>query len=535
MTSANTALQPVILVVLDGFGLSPIAEGNAIMQAKTPFLDWAIRTVPKALLHASGAEVGLDWGEMGNSEVGHFNLGTGRIVMQDLPRINRAIEDGSFFKNTVLLEAAAVARTRKKTLHVIGLASHGGVHAHLNHLLAMVDFGTKQKVGQIALHLITDGRDTPPRAFETDLPKIQNHLKKTPLAIIASVSGRYYAMDRDKRWDRTEQAYRAMVDGTGRMASSPAEALQAARAAKESDEFLTPTVITNAQGKPLAPIQVDDVVIFINFRPDRARQLAAALANPDFAAFHRAQPVQRFVSFGSYGQEGSSAIKVAFFSQAVDDQLAAVITKAGLAQLHIAETEKYAHVTYFFNGGQEDAFQHEERILIPSPKVATYDLKPAMSAEGIVDTLVRRLKKAPVPFVVLNFANPDMVGHTGQLAATIQAIETIDAQVTRIQTLARSLQAVLLITADHGNAEQLLHPETGEIDTEHTTNPVPLFLIGPERQFVATIDEEKMMQMQFAAQPPVGVLADIAPTILELLGLEKPTVMTGQSLTSLLQ
>lgn len=527
-------MNPVILIILDGFGLSPLAEGNAIVTAKTPWFDWAVASARKGGLHASGAEVGLPWGEMGNSEVGHFNIGTGRIVMQDLPRIDRAIEDRSFFSSEVLRGVATHVRSHKSTLHVIGLASAGGVHAHLAHMVAMLEFAKQKGLPRVALHLIADGRDTPPQQLGKDLPTIEAALRKSGNGAIASISGRYYAMDRDKRWDRTQAAYQAIRHGKGRTAVSPTEALAAAKAAKETDEFVTPTVITSAAGKPVAPIADQDAVIFTNYRPDRARQLADALTMPEFTAFPRHdQPVSLFASFGSYGGEASPFVKVAFFAPPVSHQLAAVVAAAKLPQTHIAETEKYAHVTYFLNGGQEEAFAAEERVLVPSPKVATYDTQPEMSAKSITAKLLRRLTSKPPALLVANFANPDMVGHTGNLPAAVRAVETVDTCLAEIVVAAKKQSALMLVTADHGNAEQMINPETHEIDKEHTTNPVPLLMIEPNLTYTqAAVDPAA--SVAFAAAPPVGVLADVAPTILDLLGLEKPDEMTGQSLKALL-
>ncbi len=524
--------RPVVLVILDGFGISPISEGNAVMKASTPWLDWAIATVDKALLHASGSEVGLDWGEVGNSEVGHLNLGTGRIVMQDLPRINRAIEDGSFFANAALGQVAR--KVGRGTLHVVGLASEGGVHAHLDHLLAMLDFAKQQRIKRVALHLIADGRDTPPTQLGKDVPKIHQSIKVAGVGQIASVSGRFFAMDRDARWERTEAAYRAIVEGKGREAESIEAALDAAEAAKETDEFITPTVITRG-GTPVAPVAHGDVVVFTNFRPDRTRQLSAALTNPDFTEFKRGHgPVSHFVSFTSYGQESTPNIEVAFFAPKVEGQLAAVIAAKGLTQRHLAESEKYAHVTYFLNGGVEAPFAGEQRTLIPSPKVATYDLKPPMSAVAITRQFLSGFKQ-PEDFTVINFANPDMVGHTGNLKATVSAIETVDAQLVSMTKAVQAAGATLIVTADHGNAEQLVNPETKAIDKEHTTNPVPVFIVPPDRPLAPIkASANHAEHIQFAATKPAGVLADIAPTVLDYLGLDKPSAMTGQSLKGLL-
>lgn len=528
-------MKPVILVILDGYGMSPISEGNAIALAKTPFLDWAITQAPKALLHASGSEVGLDWGEMGNSEVGHLNIGTGRIIMQDLPRINKTIEDGSFFQNSALIEAASRVKKNDGKLHIVGLASTGGVHAHLKHMLALLEFAKTAKINRVILHLISDGRDTPPETMIKDLPHILETLKQVPGAKIGSISGRYFAMDRDKRWDRIQLAYQAMAAGNGRRAQSPVNALDQAKAAHESDEFITPTVIVDESNKPIGTIDKQDVVIFTNFRPDRARQLSAAFVQKDFQEFPRPLgPVNFFVSFTSYGQEPSADVKVAFFAPEMKHQLAAIVSAAGVNQFHIAETEKYAHVTYFLNGGMEKPFAKEERLLVPSPKVTTYDLKPAMSAKEITRGLLKRLSKDPPALSVVNFANPDMVGHTGNLKAAVEAIQIVDAQLAEIRPAASKIGATCIITADHGNAEQLVNPETHTIDKEHTTNPVPCFILPPELAYQESgADEQRTDLISFAAQPAVGVLADIAPTVLDLLELEQPVEMTGQSLKGL--
>lgn len=522
--------SPVVLVIIDGFGLSPLPDGNAINQARTPFVDWATASVPRASLHASGAEVGLDWGEMGNSEVGHLNIGTGRIIMQDLPRIDRSIDDGTFFENAMLLEAVEVVRSKKSTLHIIGLASEGGVHAHIRHMIALLEFAKRQKIEQVALHLISDGRDTPAKQLVKDLPSLTTAIKRTGRGVIASVSGRYFAMDRDRRWDRTEKAYQAIRNGKGRVATSVEDALAQAEKAKESDEFITPTVIVDDQGKPLAPILENDVVICTNFRQDRARQLASTLTMTEFTEFPRHEaPVKLFVSFTSYGQEASSQVKVAFFEPPLDHQLAQVVAEGKLHQFHVAETEKYAHVTYFLNGGQEQAFSGEERTLVPSPKVATYDVKPEMSAKEITTKVIARLRKKPPELTVVNYANPDMVGHTGNLKATIHAVEVVDQCLRELHDATVAAGATLIVTADHGNAEQMINPETQEIDKEHTTNPVPFFLIDPALAYTdAKVDPAVVAA--FAAEPPRGVLADVAPTVLDLLELSAPSQMTGQSL-----
>lgn len=496
---------------MDGLALNPSSEGNAVAAARTPNLDRYMAEYPWSRLSASGRDVGLMDGQMGDSNVGHLNIGAGRVVKQNVLRILDAIDDGSFDTNPVLLEAVERARVRG-VLHIMGLLSPGGVHGHTRIVEALVRLARSRGVERVYIHAFTDGRDVPPRsalehvgAFEASLP---------PGVRIASVSGRYFAMDRDRRWERTEKAYRAMVDGKGRTARSAREAIEQAYAAGESDEFITPTVIVDAGGHPVGLIEAGASLIFANFRADRARQITRALIDREFSEFERGPaPLQPdMTSMIEY--EPTFGIPFAFAAQDMSNLLGEVIARRGWKQLRAAETEKYAHVTFFFNGGREEPFPGEERRLIPSPKVATYDLKPEMSAYEVAQTVVDELEKEDYRLVVVNFANCDMVGHTGDFDAAVRAVETVDACVKQVVDAVLARGGVALVTADHGNADQMIDPDTGGPHTFHTTNPVPCILVGyPET--VRLRD---------------GRLADLAPTVLEILGVDKPKEMDGTSL-----
>lgn len=503
----------IALIILDGWGVSGEADGNAIQLARTPNLDRFYRDYPWALLNAAGEAVGLPPGQMGNSEVGHLNVGAGRIVYQELTRINRSIQTGEFFRNPVLLAAMAAAQLRKGALHLIGLVSDGGVHSHLGHLLALLDLAERQQVGRVFVHAILDGRDTPPAGAREYLETLKARSIKARNGQIATVCGRYYAMDRDRRWERVEKAYRAYTYGEGRMAPDPLQALDEAYARGETDEFVEPTVITGPDGKPLVLIREQDSVIFFNFRPDRARQISHALVDEVFPHFDRGakRPVPFFVSMTEY--ENTLPVPVAFPPDYLNLTLGEVYSRHGLKQLRVAETEKYAHVTFFFNGGREAPFPGEERLLVPSPKVPTYDLQPEMSAPEMTQRVVEALKGGRYDFIVVNYANADMVGHTGDLKATIKAVETVDQCLGEIGTAVLHRGWKLLICGDHGNAEQM-EDEIGGDHTAHTSNPVPLLLLSSPR----------------AALRSEGILADLAPTILELAGLPCPPEMTGRSM-----
>jgi 2,3-bisphosphoglycerate-independent phosphoglycerate mutase len=508
-------VSPVVLVILDGWGYRQATEANAIAKAKTPIMDSLWAAYPRTLIHTSGKNVGLPDGQMGNSEVGHLNLGAGRIVPQELVRISDAVEDGSLFRNTALVKLCEALRASGGKLHLMGLCSEGGVHSHLNHLLGLLDLAKLQGLSQVYIHAITDGRDTNTTEGIESISKIQAHIDKIGIGQIATLSGRYYAMDRDRRWDRVEQAYKVMTqDGTGD-GRSAVEVLQAFYAQNITDEFIPPTRI--APGA----VGAGDGVIFFNFRPDRARQLCYAFMMPDFKGFERQQiqPLS-FLTFTQY--DPTLPVAVAFEPQNLTNILGEVIANNGLRQFRTAETEKYPHVTYFFNGGLEQPFPGEDRELIPSPMVATYDKAPAMSAQAVTDTACAAIEKQIYSLVVINYANPDMVGHTGNIEAAIQAIETVDRCLSRLIDSVSQVGGTVLITADHGNAEYM-RDEAGNPWTAHTTNPVPFIVIEGEGRKIPGHGTEIPLRED-------GRLADIAPTILDILQLPKPEEMTGRSL-----
>jgi 2,3-bisphosphoglycerate-independent phosphoglycerate mutase len=520
-----------VLIVIDGWGCAAEGSSNAISRAETPVMDRLWASSPHTTVEASGVYVGLPEGQIGNSEVGHLNIGAGYTVLQDLPRIDDEIKSGEFFKNPALVGAVEHVKKgdqgkggqgaggqtggRGPRLHLMGLFSDGGVHSHASHALALVDLAKRHGVDNVQIHAFLDGRDVPPRQAEADLEAFEPKLAKLGNARIATVMGRYFAMDRDKRWDRNEKAYRALVLGEGEHAPSAIEAVKQSYAANTGDEFVKPTVIDNPDGSPDdGKIRSGDAVIFFNFRADRARQITRALVSPDFDGFERPEwphPLH-VVTFAEY-ESGLPVTAVAFPPTLVETPLAKVVADAGLRQLHVAETEKYAHVTYFLNGGHEEAFTQEDRKLVPSPKVATYDLEPEMSAEGVADETLKGIE-ARYPFVALNFANPDMVGHTGVLDAAIVAVHTVDTEIGRIVEAAEKAGAVVVVTADHGNAEEMVD-EQGRPKTAHTTNPVPVIVVGAP---------------EVRALRSGGRLSDVAPTVLELLGLTPPPGMAARSL-----
>ena len=497
------------LIVLDGWGINPKREGNAVALARTPVMDALLASRPSATLTTCGEAVGLPAGQMGNSEVGHLNLGAGRVVYQDLTRIDQAVKDGTLAKNVVWGDALDRAKA-SGTLQLIGLLSPGGVHSHERHVAAMVRQAVARGVKRIRVHAFLDGRDTPPRSAGASIAATEKVLAEAKDATIATISGRYYAMDRDKRWDRVEKAYRALVSGAGHTASSATKALEQAYARGESDEFVAPTAIPAAEGS----IQSGDTVVAFNFRPDRMREISRALADPAFDAFPRpaGPPSIHYVCMTEYDE--TFRFPVIFTDEPLRGTIGEIVSRAGIRQLRIAETEKYAHVTYFFNGSEEVPFACEDRALIPSPKVATYDLQPEMSAPQVTDEVVRRLLGEPYGFFVLNYANADMVGHTGVLAAAIRAVETVDQGLGRVLEAVTSRGGIALVTADHGNAEQMIDEATGGPHTAHTLNPVPIVAAGSGP----------------AIPLRSGILADVAPTMLELLGLEPSPEMTGASL-----
>ncbi|OAG28701.1 2,3-bisphosphoglycerate-independent phosphoglycerate mutase [Thermodesulfatator autotrophicus] len=509
----------LLLIILDGWGYREEIEGNAIRLAGTPNLDALKETYPFTLLKCSGEAVGLPEGQMGNSEVGHLNIGAGRIVYQDLTRINMAIKDGSFFENPVLKEAFARARETGGKVHLLGLVSDGGVHSSLEHLFALLELAKREGLcDRVFLHAFTDGRDTPPQSAIEYMARVKQKMEELGCGEIASVSGRFYAMDRDKRWERVAKAYQALVLGEGLKASDALEAVKEAYNRGETDEFITPTVIIK-DNKPLALIDDGDVVIFFNFRADRARELTRALTDPKFNEFDRQKwpKLAYYVCMTLYDE--TFDLPVAFPPEHLVNIWGEVISKAGLYQFRTAETEKYAHVTYFFNGGEEKPFPKEERKLIPSPRdIATYDQKPEMSAYEVTEEVIRRIKSNKYSFIVMNYANGDMVGHTGVLEAAIKAVKVVDECVGKVLKAWREVTggAPAIVTADHGNCEMMIDPETGGPFTAHTGNPVPFYLV-----------DDKMKNKKLLEG---GILADIAPTGLYLMGLEIPKEMTGKIL-----
>jgi 2,3-bisphosphoglycerate-independent phosphoglycerate mutase len=519
--------KPVVLAILDGWGVASKSEGNAVALAKTPNIDKFIATYPVMTLRASGDEVGLSWGEMGTSEVGHLNLGTGKIFYQTLPRIDKAISDGSFFVNPTLKEAAAHVKKNKSSLHLMGLVSAGKVHSTIEHLYALLKFASRENLKKVYIHAFLDGRDAIYNSGADFIRKLQEKIKELDVGKIATLSGRFYAMDRDNRWDRTEKVYRAIFEGkSDEYFSDPITAVLTSYEKKIYDEEFAPTVIFERK-KPIATVQEKDAMIFFNYRADRARQITKTFVLKDFDKFSREKffPELFFAAMTEY--EKDLPVKIIFPPEEIKVCLAKILAEAGMKQLHIAETEKYAHVTFFFNGLKEEEFRGEDRIIVPSPRVASYDQKPEMSAEQIKDKLVKEIMAQKYDFVVANFANADMVSHTGNLEATVRAIQFIDKCLGEIASVVLSLGGAMLITSDHGNAEEILNLQTGEMDKEHSTNPVPLILVGKkwEGQASGGVSDHDLSLL-----PPVGILADVAPTILKIMEIQKPEEMTGTSL-----
>jgi 2,3-bisphosphoglycerate-independent phosphoglycerate mutase len=512
----SKAGRPLVLTILDGWGICDTVEGNAIVCARLPAYNHLWQRYPHTVLSASGEAVGLPEGQMGNSEVGHLNIGAGRVVYQELTRINRAIRDRSLFQNPVLVDAMHRAREKDQGVHLMGLLSDGGVHSHINHLLALMDLAREQGVENLYLHCFLDGRDVPPANAKEYIIQIQQKIKEIGLGKIATVMGRYYAMDRDKRWERVEKAYRAMVYGEGIKAPFPQVAVEQSYEKRITDEFVEPTVIVDETGRPIGKIQSGDSVIFFNFRADRAREITRAFVDADFAGFDRGKnpPQVHYVCMTQY--DATIEAPIAYPPQNLDRTLGQVLAHHGLKQLRIAETEKYAHVTFFFNGGVEEPNPGEDRLLIPSPKVATYNLQPEMSAYQVTEAVIERIKSGIYDLIVLNYANPDMVGHTGMMEAAVKAVEAVDECLGKLVKAVQEQGGTLIITADHGNVEAMIDSCTGEPQTAHTTDEVPFILV-----------RDDLMSRKLRKG---GALYDVAPTILELLGLEKPEEMSGTSL-----
>ncbi|MCT8975901.1 2,3-bisphosphoglycerate-independent phosphoglycerate mutase [Clostridium sp. CX1] len=504
--------KPVALIILDGFGISDKVEGNAVKAAYKPNYDRYLANYPNTEIGASGMSVGLPEGQMGNSEVGHLNIGAGRVVYQMLTRITKSIKDGDFFENEALNKAIKNAKENNSTLHIMGLLSPGGVHSHTDHLKGILKLAKGKGVQKVYLHGFLDGRDVPPASAKEYISDIESFMKELGTGEIATVSGRYYAMDRDKRWERVQLAYNAMVLGKGEEAASAIEAVDKSYNDNKTDEFVLPSIIVEG-GKPKATIKNKDSVIFFNFRPDRAREITRAINDKVFDGFERETLDLTFISLTEYDVT-LEGVDVAFGNESYANTLGEYVSKLGKNQLRIAETEKYAHVTFFFNGGVEEPNTNEDRALIPSPKVATYDMKPEMSAYELTEELLSRLDEDKYDMIICNYANPDMVGHTGVIEAAKKAVEAVDVCLGKVVDKILEKGGTAFITADHGNAEQMIDYSTGKPMTAHTTDPVPFLYVAAE------------------AKPlrDGGILADIAPTMLQVMGLDKPTEMTGKSL-----
>ena len=506
--------KPVVLMILDGYGLNSSTKGNGVALAKTPVMDKLMAEYPYVKGYASGLAVGLPDGQMGNSEVGHLNMGAGRIVYQELTRITKSIEDGDFFENTELLGAIENCKKNNSDLHLYGLLSDGGVHSHITHVFALLELAKRNGIKNVYVHCFMDGRDTAPDSGKDFIAKLYDKMEELGVGEIASVTGRYYAMDRDNRWDRVEKAYRALTLGEGNQDACGKCAIKASYEAGKTDEFVEPTVITK-DGKPVGVIKDKDSVICFNFRPDRAREITRCFCDDEFTGFDRGSRKDvYYVCFTDYDVTIPNKY-VAFKKEKITNTFGEFLAANNMTQARIAETEKYAHVTFFFNGGIEEPNKGEDRILVKSPKVATYDLQPEMSALEVCDKLCEAIRSDKYDVIIINFANPDMVGHTGVVDAVIKAIETVDACVGRAVEAVKEKDGVMFICADHGNAEVLVDENTGEPYTAHTTNPVPFILVNYDNEY--TLKEN-------------GKLCDIVPTLIDIMGMEKPAEMTGQSL-----
>ncbi len=506
--------KPVVLMILDGYGLNEITEGNAVALANTPVMDKLMAEYPFVRGNASGMAVGLPNGQMGNSEVGHLNMGAGRIVYQELTRITKEIQDGDFFKNEALLNAMNNCKKNNSALHTFGLLSDGGVHSHITHLFGLLEMAKREGLSKVYVHAFLDGRDTAPTSGEDFMKELCDKMEEIGIGEVATVTGRYYAMDRDNRWDRVEKAYKAITQGEGIEAECPVKAIEDSYAADVTDEFVKPTVIIK-DGAPVATIKDGDSVVFFNFRPDRAREITRTFCTDEFDGFERPHRIKTtYVCFTEYDVTIPNK-EIAFKKVSIDNTFGEFLAAHHMTQARIAETEKYAHVTFFFNGGVEEPNEGEDRILVKSPKVATYDLKPEMSAYEVCDNLTNAIRSGKYDVIIINFANPDMVGHTGIESAAIKAVEAVDECVGKTVEAIKETDGVLFICADHGNAEQLIDYETKESFTAHTTNQVPFILVNADSSY-------KLREG--------GCLADIVPTLIEIMGMEQPKEMTGKSL-----
>lgn len=501
-----------MLMILDGWGLSNNVKGNAELNANIPNMDRLLSTYPHTSINASGLSVGLPGEQMGNSEVGHLNMGAGRVIYQEFTRINREIETGNFFKNPAFINAIDNARKKNTRLHLMGLLSDGGVHSHIDHVKALIKLAADKGLNEVYVHCFLDGRDVPPASAKDYITELERYMAEVGVGKIATISGRYYAMDRDKRWERVNLAYNALVKGEGEAASSAIEAVENSYNDNKTDEFVLPTVIVK-NGKPTAVIEENDSIIFFNFRPDRAREITRSIVDVDFSGFERKYFRTFYVCMTQYDITIKD-VKVAYSPESYRNTLGEYLSNLGLKQLRIAETEKYAHVTFFFNGGVEAPNEGEDRILIPSPKVPTYDMKPEMSAYEVTDKVIEQIRDQKYDVIILNFANPDMVGHTGVFEAGVKAVETVDKCVGRILDEIEKVGGAAIITADHGNVEEMIDLNTGEPQTAHSTYPVPFIVMG--------VGDVRLREG--------GKLADIAPTLLAMMKLPQPPEMTGQSI-----
>ena len=508
---AKLANAPVALIIMDGYGCGDVNDpNNAVQIAKTPVIDGLKANSKNPQIFASGEHVGLPDGQMGNSEVGHTNIGAGRIIYQSLTRVTKSIKDGDFFTNEALVSVASEVKAQGGALHLMGLVSPGGVHSHSQHLYGLLEFAKQQGIEKVFVHAFLDGRDVDPSSAAEYVAELEEKIKEIGVGKVASVSGRYYAMDRDNRWERVQKAYDVIAYGKGGAADDAVAGIKASYEAEVTDEFVVPFAVGGYAG-----MEDTDGVIFFNFRPDRARELTHAFTDTEFAGFERKGAVKAFATMTQF-EEGLN-VKVAFPPEAIVNTLGEIVSKAGMTQLRIAETEKYAHVTFFFNGGVEEPYEGEDRILVPSPKVATYDLQPEMSAIEVTDKVVEAIKSRKYDFIILNYANGDMVGHTGVLEAAVKAVETVDTCVGRFVEAIREVGGEVCITADHGNADQMVDPDTGAPFTAHTTNPVPFIVVSDRVSEIASD----------------GALCDIAPTMLTLAGMEIPAEMSGKPLITL--
>lgn len=532
MTETVSRPRPLVVAILDGWGISFVKEGNAIALAGTPNMDTFAKYYPTAAIQAAGIEVGLPWGEVGNSETGHRNIGAGQVQYQALPQIDKAIEDGSFFSNPVLLQAISHAKKSRSNLHLMGLVSPGGIHAHINHLFALLQLCAKKRFKErVFIHIFTDGRDAPPRSAKAYLAQLQEAIRSTGVGAIASVTGRFYSMDRNMNWDRTEAAYSMLIGGPRPGGAPSAEqAIEQAYQRQTYDEMIPPTAITRGGG-PIAPIRDNDAIIFFNFRPDRARQLTRAFLQPDATGFTPKQLKNLyFVTMTKYHPEIPAA--AAYVEEVGEYPLARVLSDAGLTQLHIAETEKYAHITYYLDVGHEKPFPNEDHVLIRSSRPKSFAEDAHMKAQEITDRVIQEVEKSRYDVIFINYANADMVGHTGVLEAAVEACQCVDHCLGQLQAAAGSRGGALIVTADHGNAEEMVNVQSGQVETDHSSNNVPFHYVTESlRRTTPKTDAE----VQALLASPIGVLADIAPTILDILGIRPAPTMTGVSLLNSLQ